>query len=406
MENSKQSVDTKKKIIREKHHLIPELMKEFGIHCWMVFARETTTTPDSVMKFVVGNDVVLQSAFIFGYIGDSFRKIAIVANFDALAQKENGWWDEVIGYEQGMSEHLLKIIGQMNPKNIALDYSINSYSADGLSHGMYLILEKMLSNYKERFISAEHLIGALRGRKTETEIKLIRKACEITEKINQKLTSHIKVGHSETEVQELFYREMRERHLEPSWQIEQCPAVDAGPDKEFGHVGPQATSIVKKGHLLHNDFGVYFQGYCSDIQRLWFFGKKVEVPEELRHAIDTIITGIQIAADSIKPGVIAYEIDAKVRKYIVSRGYEEFMHGLGHQVGTEAHDGGTLIGPLWERYGDIPKGKFEVNQVYTLEPSIKTKNFGMVSLEEDIVVTKDGCEFLVPPAKDFIFIEN
>jgi len=95
-----------------------------------------------------------------------------------------------------------------------------------------------------------------------------------------------------------------------------------------------------------------------------------------------------------------------VRNYIVSRGYKEFKHALGHQVGTEAHDGGTLIGPLWERYGDIPKGKLEVNQVYTLEPSIKTKNFGWVSLEEDIVVTKDGCEFLVSPAKDFIYIEN
>ena len=406
MKKPNTSVETKNKIIREKHELIPELMKEFGIHCWLVFARETKTTPDSVMRFIVGNDVVLQSAFIFGFIGDKFRKIAIVANFDANSQKEKGWWDEVIGYEKGMSEHLIKIIDQMKPDNIALDYSINTYSADGLSHGLFLMLEKILENYKERFISAEHLIGALRGRKTKTEIKLIRKACEITEEINQKMTQYLKVGLSETQIQKFFYKEMKERNLDPSWQIEQCPAIDAGPDKEFGHVGPQYAIVTKKGHLLHNDFGIYYHGYCSDIQRLWFFGKKDEVPEELRHAFETIVNAIQKAADYIKPGVLAYEVDKIAREYITSRGYEEFKHALGHQLGSEAHDGGTLIGPLWERYGDISKGKIELNQVFTLEPSLKTKNYGMVSLEEDIVVTKDGCEFLVPPAKDFIYIEN
>ncbi|RLI61439.1 MAG: hypothetical protein DRO88_13015, partial [Promethearchaeia archaeon] len=64
MKKPNTSVETKNKIIREKHELIPELMKEFGIHCWLVFVRETKTTPDSVMRFIVGNDVVLHSAFI------------------------------------------------------------------------------------------------------------------------------------------------------------------------------------------------------------------------------------------------------------------------------------------------------------------------------------------------------
>ncbi len=86
------------------------------------------------------------------------------------------------------------------------------------------------------------------------------------------------------------------------------------------------------------------------------------------------------------------------------RGYDEFMHGLGHQVGIMAHDGGGGLFPLWERYRDLPKMLLEVGQVYTIEPSLKTNNYGSVSLEEMVVVTEDGCEFLVPPAKDFIYI--
>ena len=406
MNLSEQSIEVRNQIIQEKHALVPTLMKKFSIDCWIIFVRETATTPDSIMNFTVGNDVVLESAFIFGFEGKQFRKSAIVANFDAITQQEKGWWDEVIGYEElGISDHLKSAIDKLKPKTIALDFSLNSFAADGLTHGLYLKLEDYLKEYKEKFMSAEKLIMELRGKKSKTEINLLKKACEITEDINRKVTDSLHIGLTETEIQDIFYKEMEKRNLQPSWQKEQCPAVDAGPNKEFGHVGPQPTNKVKSGYTLHNDFGVYYQGYCSDLQRMWFFGKKEDVPEELRHAFNTIVNAIQLAADTIKPGMIANEIDSKVREYILAQGYEEFKHGLGHQIGIEAHDGGTLLGPLWERYGDLPKGLIEINQVFTIEPSIKTKSYGMVSLEENIVITKDGCEFLVPPQKDFIYLE-
>ncbi len=406
MNLSEQSIEVRDQIIQEKHAPVSPLMKEFSIDCWIIFVRETATTPDSIMNFTVGNDVVLESAFIFGFEGEQFKKFAIVANLDAITQQEKGWWDEVIGYEElGISDHLKSAIDKLKPKAIALDFSLNSFAADGLTHGLYLKLEDYLKEYKEKFMSAEKLIMELRGKKSITEINLIKKACEITEDINQKVTDSLQIGLTETEIQDIFYKEMEKRNLQPSWQKEQCPAVDAGPNKEFGHVGPQPTNKVKSGYTLHNDFGVYYQGYCSDLQRMWFFGKKEDVPEELRHAFNTIVNAIQLAADTIKPGMVANEIDSKVREYILAQGYEEFKHGLGHQIGIEAHDGGTSLGPLWKRYGDSPKGLIEINQVFTIEPSIKTKSYGMVSLEENIVITKDGCEFLVSPQKDFIYVE-
>ena len=150
MSLSEQSIEIKKQIIREKHALIPPLMKEFNIDCWIIFVRETATNPDSIMNFTVGNDVVLESAFIFGFEGDSFRKIAIVANFDAIAQREKGWWDEVIGYELGISDHLKNTIDKLKPKTIALNFSLNSFVADGLTHGLFILLEKYLKKYKEK----------------------------------------------------------------------------------------------------------------------------------------------------------------------------------------------------------------------------------------------------------------
>ncbi|MHA2235307.1 MAG: M24 family metallopeptidase, partial [Candidatus Thorarchaeota archaeon] len=85
-------------------------------------------------------------------------------------------------------------------------------------------------------------------------------------------------------------------------------------------------------------------------------------------------------------------------------GYEPYAHALGHQVGRLAHDGGTLLGPKWERYGDSPLGIVEVGNVFTLEFYVTTKNYGQLSLEEDILITRDGSEFLSKPQQDLICI--
>jgi Xaa-Pro aminopeptidase len=398
-------ISLKLQIIREKHEVLQKIMKENNIECWLIFVRETATTPDSSMNFVVGSDVVLQSAFIFALKDQKFQKIAIIGNFDAENERQKGIWDEVIGYVQGIEPELLRKIQDLNPSSIALNYSLDDYSADGLSHGLFLVLQKMLGEYQDRFVSAQEIINTIRGCKSQTEIRIIKQACEITEEINNNMTEIMKVGMSETDIQSRYHEEIDKRKLGFSWQREQNPMIDVVKEKDFGHVLPQATNFIQRGHTLHNDFGVKIHGYGSDLQRMWFFGKKEDVPEELRHAIDTVIKAIQLAAGSIIPGLQGYTIDKIARDYIISQGYEEFKHGLGHQVGIMAHDGGCLLGPLWPRYGNTPKKEIKVGQVFTLEPSLKTKNHGMVSMEEMIVVTPDGCEFLVKPREDFIFIQ-
>ncbi len=394
------------KIVKEKHELIPKIMKEKGIDCWLIFARETSVNPDPVMNQVIGGDVVWKSSFVFAFEGDKFTKTAIVGDFDALAEERKGIWDVVIPYKEGISAPMKELFHRINPSKVALNYSEDDPVSDGLSHGMFLKLTSILSDKKDFFISAAPLIQAIRGRKTKTELELVTKACELTEEINHKMTKLIKTGMNETEIQNLFHNEMDKRNVIEAWQRVSCPAIDAGPDKEFGHVGPLPNSKTKNGHILHNDFGVKFSGYCSDLQRIWFFGSEDEIPEELKHAFKTVHGAITKAAEYIKPGVTGFSVDKVARDYVKSQEYEEYAHALGHQLGTNAHDGGVLLGPLWERYGDIPKGVVEEGNIFTLELYVKTKNYGMVSLEEDIVVTQDGCRFLVPRCDKFITIED
>lgn len=399
-----QSREEKILILREKHAQIPIILNETGIDCWMIFVRETSLTPDSIMELVVGNDVVLPSAFIFGFQEDKFVKTALIGNFDADSERNKNIWDEVIAYEKSFQSQLQKILENYNPKLIGLNFSKGDPSADGLTHGLFLYLEDLLPSFKEKFVSAESIINRLRSYKTPTEIINIRKAGEITELFNRKITNTIKPGMNALKIQHQVWQWVESYNLDWAWQKNNNPAIDAGPEKRFGHIEPLAENTLKQGHTLHNDFGVKYHGYCSDLQRMWFFGTKDEVPDELRHAIDTIVTAIQKAAAAIRPGVPGYKIDQIARDYIQKRGYQEYLHALGHQVGRNAHDGGVLLGPLWERYGDKPKGLLQKNQVFTLEPSLHTTHFGDVSLEEMILVTDTGCEFIIPPVSDFIYI--
>ncbi|NHJ03186.1 MAG: aminopeptidase P family protein [Candidatus Heimdallarchaeota archaeon] len=402
MSESKTPREVHLKIVKEKHAQLPAIMKECDIECWIVFARETSQISEPVMDIVVGGDVVWHSAFVFSNVKGTFQRTAIVGNYDVNAEKDKGIWDEVVGYKEGISEPLKAFINKINPKNVALNFSEDDVSADGLTYGMYLTIKKILAEREKSFVSAAPIIQKLRGRKSDTEIALVTKACDMTKDIFERIGTKVKVGMIETEIQKMFHDEMDRLKVIESWQRNSCPAVDAGPDKEIGHAGPQPTVRVQKGHTLHYDFGVKLHGYCSDIQRMYFFGEESEIPEELQHAFDTVHGAITKAAEFIKPGVTGFDVDKIARDYVIERGYEEYGHALGHQVGRQAHDGGTLLGPLWERYGEIPKGLVEENMIFTLELNVKTKNYGYVSLEEDIVVTKDGCRFLIPRQEKFI----
>ncbi|MBN2356481.1 M24 family metallopeptidase, partial [candidate division KSB1 bacterium] len=77
---------------------------------------------------------------------------------------------------------------------------------------------------------------------------------------------------------------------------------------------------------------------------------------------------------------------------------------LGHQVGRSAHDGAGLLCPQWERYKNLPFLKVEAGQVYTIEPRLTVAGYGIVTMEEIVIVTETGCEFLSEPQKKLIVI--
>ncbi len=384
-------------LVQEKIQQVAGILQEVGIDCWITFVRETSAGSDPMLPFIYGHDATWESAFILTADG---QRIAIMGRYDAENARRIDAYTEVIPYDESFQAPLVSVLERLDPAQIAVNYSVNDAHADGLKHGLFLLLRQYLSEtpYADRLISAEPVIHALRGRKTSSEIERIKKAVDTTFDIYDQAFGYMEVGMTEKQVGQFMHDRVSDLGLTTAWEWASCPAVNSGPDSPVGHSGP-TDIVIEPGHLVHFDFGVCENEYCSDIQRVVYFlaDGETEAPEPVQRGFDTIVEAIQAAADGMKPGVLGRDVDALARKVVTDAGYPEFKYATGHQMGRACHDGGALLGPEWTRYGTTPNQPLEVGHVYTIEPGLAIPGYGYLGLEEDVLVTEDGVIFLGEP---------
>ena len=394
-------------LIQEKVDQAIEILKEQGTDMWLTFVRETSGVRDPALDLLIGaNDLTWPSALIVTRKGE---KIAIIGNLEKDALQRLNVFDEILGYDTAVSELLRTTITRLNPDRIAVNTSRNNVHADGLTHAMYEFLKEYLAGtpYADRLVSAEPIINSLRGRKTPTELARIRKAVEITGEIFKKTYAFIKVGMTEIEVGEYMHKLANEYGVGLAWPAENCPAVNSGPNSPVGHNGPTDIKI-ERGHIIHFDFGVKYEDYCSDIQHVCYVLREgeTEAPLEIQRGFITLRTAVEKSREAMKVGVTGNSIDTISREIVTDSGYPEYPYALGHQLGRVAHDGGALLGPLWEKYGDSPNQKLEVGQVFTIEPGLAIPGYGYLGLEEDVVITAKGAEYIGEPQREIILIKG
>ncbi len=382
-------------MIGEKIKQAISILNEEDVDMWLIFGRESGTIPDPAADLVVGVHYTWHSAFMIFKDGDT---VAIVGSLDEAELKKRGYYKRVIPYVGGIKEKLIEVLEEKDPKKIAINYSEDDIMSDGLTHGMYLYLNKILSGtpYSDRFVKSERIVSKLRGRKSPSEIERIKYSISETEKIFDRVTEFLREGVTERDVWEFVLNIVDEKGYETAWERNMCPSVFTGePTEGEAHTGP-TDKKVKKGDVLNIDFGLKIEGYCSDLQRTWYILKDDEndAPPIVKKGFNAVVRAIELAAQSIRPGMMGWEVDKIARDHIISQGFEEYPHGLGHQVGRLPHDGATLLCPRWERYGNLPYLKIEENQVFTLEPRVRIKGYGTATVEDIIVVTREGGKFL------------
>lgn len=385
-------------LIQEKIAQAVAVLNELDVDLWLTFCRESACVPDPVTDLIVGHGACWLSGFFIARNGET---TVLVGEADAADFELSGLYKNVETYSTDVGEKLHDIVVRHDPRRIALNYSESNYTADGLSHGLFLHIEEALKNtpYRQRLISSEDIVARVRGRKSAEEIRRLRTAAEMAAHCWEKAVDEIEAGMSEIRIASIFQEIIADLGGTPAFNT----IVNAGSKTKPGHSSPTSTKL-EKGDLLHVDFGVNYQGYCSDIQRLLYFPKndQNQVPDSLNRAFATVRSILDETIALYRPGAIGHEIDGLARRRLSAAGYPEFNHGLGHQIGQAVHDGGAIVGPLWPRYGNLGLIPLEENNVFTAEFGITLDGIGHVSLEEDVLVTPEGGLLLCPPQRELV----
>ena len=245
-------------------------------------------------------------------------------------------------------------------------------------------------NLNAKLVPYNAKIAAFRAVKEEWELENMRKAQKIADKAFAEVLPRVKKGMSELELQaELIYCLYKNGAHGLSFD----PIVVSGPNSSMPH-GVAGERKIQDGDFITMDFGVLYNGYCSDMTRTVAVGYATE---EMKTVYNTVLAAQLAGLAVTKAGVPGKDIDAAARQVIVDAGYGPYFgHGYGHSVGLEIHEAPSPAGK-----NDQPMPLYAVASA---EPGIYLPGKFGVRIEDCVIYTEDGYENLATSPKELIIL--
>ncbi len=233
-------------------------------------------------------------------------------------------------------------------------------------------------------------IHQFRGVKEPWELERMRAAQAMADKAFSEVLGRIQVGMTEKQLQsELIYCLYKNGGEGLSFD----PIVVSGPNTSLPH-GVAGDRVICEGDFITMDFGVIYQGYCSDMTRTVAVGFATE---EMKKVYDTVLQAQFAGIAATKAGVTGKEIDAAARQVITDAGYGKYFgHGYGHSLGLEVH----------ELPSCSPGGlrTMEVNMISSAEPGIYLPGKFGVRIEDVVIIQENGVENITNSPKNLIIV--
>ncbi len=282
-----------------------------------------------------------------------------------------------------------------------------SYSYNGLLNEAIADFGITKLGYEEAYLTAAELmdyeknlnaalvpfnsrIYSLRAVKEEYELERMRKAQDITDKAFAEVLTRLHAGMTEKELTaELTYCLLKNGGDNLSFD----PIVVSGPNTSLPH-GVPGDRRIENGDFVTMDFGVLYQGYCSDMTRTVAVGYATE---EMKKVYDTVLKAQLAGIAATRPGVRGIDIDGAARAVITEAGYGEYFgHGYGHCLGLEIHED--------PRCSPTDESIMLEGMVSSAEPGIYIPGKFGVRIEDCVIFTRDGCEILPKSPKNLIIV--
>ena len=246
-------------------------------------------------------------------------------------------------------------------------------------------------------------VEQIRMVKDETELQQIKDAIWIAERALSMFLPMLKGDDTEKDLADRMESYIR---LVGGKCTSFPPITAVGDRAALPHATP-TNKKVQESDLLLVDWGADGGNYKSDLTRVFVPRRKFSssstnksFTDELQKIYNVVLAAQTEAIRALRPGVLSGDVDAAARKVITDAGYgKQFNHSLGHGIGRDIHEGPML------RSGT--KTEMLPGMVVTIEPGIYLPGWGGVRIEDDVLVTPDGCEVLssVPKAFDEQFAE-
>ena len=236
------------------------------------------------------------------------------------------------------------------------------------------------------FVGLKGRVEALRQIKDETEIAAIRQSIRYAERAFAMLVAGLRDGESEKDVADTLEGYLRRCGATGA---SFPPIVAVGVRSALPHARPTSTTRIGQDDFVLVDWGATGHPYKSDLTRVLVTGNVTTTFETVYR---TVLTAQERGIAAIRPGVKAHDVDAEARSVIEEAGFGRFFdHGLGHGLGMDIHEAPRL------RKGSGTT--LEPGMVITVEPGVYLPDWGGIRIEDDVLVTPNGCEVLSHVAK-------
>jgi Xaa-Pro aminopeptidase len=252
------------------------------------------------------------------------------------------------------------------------------------------------------------LVEAMRAFKDAGEVGQIREAIAVAERAYSMFRATIEPDATERELCDALEMYVRKA----GGTTTSFPSIVAAGERSALAHAPPTDRTVRSADWLLVDWGAAGTYYKSDLTRMlitrrsWFRHDRASRERKRPEATDpklakvyaAVLAAQERAIAAIGPGVDAKAVDAAARSALADAGYEKaFTHGLGHGLGLQVHEAPDLRASSTD--------VLQPGMVVTVEPGVYLPGWGGVRIEDDILVTADGCERLTTLPRDFASAE-
>jgi len=271
------------------------------------------------------------------------------------------------------------------------------YEAAHVTVSRFRAIERVLGSHASiELVETEGLIESLRLRKDAHEQGILREAARRLSAVMTGIMADLRAGVREWDIASRVEEGLRRvGFARPAFDT----IVASGPNAAMPHYRAGQRALAP-GDLVVLDFGGVYSGYCVDLTRTVSIG----APSARALQLFSAVAAAQKAAfEAVRGGVLPQAVDAAARGVLAERGLEAaFNHGTGHGLGLEVHEAPRL-GPRAMAAVE-PSEPLQPGMVITIEPGAYVPGFGGVRIEDDVLVTDDGCEILTTADRGLVVV--